>query len=290
MKGLPLLRRLFAGIQAVDRADWSWLQWIPAAWKRRLVKAAFRSADAVLTQGEPVELDGLRWSIPESLRGTFVLRHHEPGVRSLLGRLLCPGMVFVDVGANIGYHTVFAARRVGPGGKVYAVEADADNLEHLRENLRLNRVEPGLVEVLPVAAGAVRRRRRFHRRPDAGHHGLYPHPTEETLAIVEVEERPLDELIGGPVDLVKIDVEAGELEALDGMERLLRESPRIRLMVEWNPPLMEAAGLRPEALPERLSALGFDLSVIEGPRGALRALDLRAAPPEEGVDLLAVRV
>lgn len=254
-----------------------------------MVRALFRSADAALTRGEPVELDGLRWAIPDSLRGTFVLRQHEPGVRSILEHSLRPGMVFVDVGANIGYHTVFAAQRVRPVGKVYAVEADADNLEHLRKNLRLNRVGADTVEVLPVAAGAVRRRRRFHRRSDAGHHGLYPHPTEETLEVVEVEERPLDELIEGPVDLVKIDVEAGELEVLEGMERLLRESSGIRLMVEWNPPLMAAAGLRPESLPERLASLGFQLTVIEGPEGALRPLDLDRLSRDHEHELLAVR-
>jgi FkbM family methyltransferase len=289
VRGLSLLRRLYSGIRALDRADWPLFRRVPSVWKRRLVRAFFRSADSALTRGEPVELEGLRWSVPDSMRSTFVLQSHEPGVRRVLERLLRPGMVVVDVGANIGYHTVFAASRVQPGGKVFAVEADADNLAHLRENLRLNGVEPGVVEVLQVAAGAVRRRRSFHRRPDAGHHGLYPHPTEATLEIVEVEERPLDELIEGPVDVVKIDVEAGELEVLEGMERILAASPEIRLVVEWNPPLMAAAGLRPTALPQRLAALGFEISVIETYGGTLRLLDRDLRPPEEEVELLAMR-
>lgn len=289
MRGLPLLRRLFAGIQALDRADWPVFRLVPAAWKRRLVRALFRSADSVLRRGEPVELDGLRWSLPESMRSTFVLQRHEPGVRRVLERLLRPGMVVADVGANIGYHTVFAARLVQPEGKVFAIEPDESNLAHLRENLRLNAIDSSTVEILSVAAGATHRRRSFHRRPDPGHHGFHPHPVETTLEVIEVEERPLDELIEGRVDLVKIDVEAGELEVLEGMERILRENPEVRLIVEWNPPLMLAAGLQPAALPEHLTTLGFELTVIQGPAEELRPLDLTRGPPPRPLDLLAVR-
>lgn len=285
--GLPLLRRLYSVVRALDRADWPVLRLLPAAWKRRWVRAAFRSATEVLARGEPVELGGFRWSMPDSLRATFLLQDHEPGMRRVLERLLRPGMVVADVGANIGYHTLFAARRVQPGGRVFAVEPEATNLAHLRENLRLNEVVG--VTVLPVAAGSARRRRRFHRRSDAGHHGFHPHPVEQTREIVEVEEVPLDELIEGRVDVVKIDVEAGELEVLDGMRHVLENNPGIRLLVEWNPPLMTAAGQRPEGLPERLSELGFEISRIRGPEGALEPLDPETVDSDREHELLASR-
>lgn len=290
MNRLSLLRRLFAGAQTLDRADWPMLRLVPSSWKRRGMRALFRSAQCVLGEGGVVTLEGLRWSIPPSMRSTFVLQHHEPGVRRVLDRILRPGMTVVDVGANIGYHTVFSAKRVLPGGRVVAVEADAENAVYLRENLRLNGVGDGTgraVTVLEVAAGAARYRRPFHRRPDAGHHGFYEHPTEKALETVEVEVAPLDELVESPVDLVKIDVEAGEMDVLAGMEKIVAESPGLHLLVEWNPPLMKAAGLDPHALPERVTALGFDLSVVREPDGGLQPFALLDVDLDQEYDLLA---
>lgn len=251
-----LLRRLYRWAHRIDERDPLWSSWIPTAWKRWLVRRFFRRGDLLL-QHEVAELDGLRLTMPEALRTTFVLQHHEPGTRRLLEAVLRPGMTVVDVGANIGYHALLAARRVGEGGRVLAVEPSAVNLEHLRANVERNALP--WVRVLPVAAGAQRGRRSFHHRADSGHSGLFPHPREATMEVEEVEEAPLDELISGPVDLVKIDVEGGEVEVLRGMERILEENPRIRLLVEWSPQLLTAAGREPGALEAELRRHGFAL-------------------------------
>ena len=60
---------------------------------------------------------------------------YEPHVRECFDALLQPGNVYVDVGAHIGYHAVFAAHRVGPTGRVYAFEADPSMYERLNRNL-----------------------------------------------------------------------------------------------------------------------------------------------------------
>ena len=46
---------------------------------------------------------------------------------------VAPGMVFIDVGCGDGYFAIPAARRVGPEGKVYAVDSDAAAIQRLRE-------------------------------------------------------------------------------------------------------------------------------------------------------------
>src|SRR5258708_4746933 len=53
---------------------------------------------------------------------------------------LKPGMTFVDVGANIGSHTVLAARSVAPEGRVFSFEAEPDTFRILEANVRLNQV------------------------------------------------------------------------------------------------------------------------------------------------------
>ena len=255
------LRWIYRQVRRLDRADPVFLRWIPAGLKRTLVRRFFRAFRDPLAR-RPLELpDGGILHVPPGLQHTFVLQEHEPGSRELVRRLLEPGGTFLDVGANVGLYTVVAGRRVGPEGRVLAVEADAGNRGWLERNVRANGL--GNVEVLPFAAGAEHRHRRFRLRRDGGHHGFYRHPVEATVETIEVEERPLDALVEGPVDLVKLDVEGGELEVLRGMERILEENPRIRLLLEWNPPLLRAAELEVEAAPRWLAGRGFELLRVD---------------------------
>jgi precorrin-6B methylase 2 len=53
---------------------------------------------------------------------------------------LQPGMTFIDVGANDGLYSLFAAKRVGPTGTVLALEPDRREFARLERNLRLNRL------------------------------------------------------------------------------------------------------------------------------------------------------
>ena len=55
------------------------------------------------------------------------------------------GDVVVDVGAHIGLYTIISSKRVGPNGKVIAIEADPDNFDMLNHNINLN----NLTNVIP---------------------------------------------------------------------------------------------------------------------------------------------
>src|SRR5215472_11186479 len=75
--------------------------------------------------------------------GTF-----EPNEFAFLDQVLDPGMTFVDVGANDGYYTLFAARRVGSAGRVVAVEPSSRERVNLVRNVTRSRL--GNVTVVPV--------------------------------------------------------------------------------------------------------------------------------------------
>jgi hypothetical protein len=126
------------------------------------------------------------------------------------------------------------------------------------------------------------------RRLDLGtgstRHSLYGAPDHGD--VLDVAEMPLDEVVGGPVHLVKIDVEGAELEVLRGMERILAENPRLVLIVEQNPERLAAAGEGPQAVVEHLSARGFEVHRI-GPGGELCSPTTGAARGH--IDLLARR-
>ncbi len=80
--------------------------------------------------------------LPNDLsRLVFVAGCTDPNDFCYLRRILKPGMVFLDAGANEGLYTLFAAKRVGCSGRVLAFEPSKREFERLRENIRINRLE-----------------------------------------------------------------------------------------------------------------------------------------------------
>jgi FkbM family methyltransferase len=80
--------------------------------------------------------------LPDTIQGCILLAGiWEPGVTRYLADSLRPGDTFVDVGANVGYHSLLAASLVGPKGHVVAFEASPTIFRSLRRNVQLNRYQ-----------------------------------------------------------------------------------------------------------------------------------------------------
>lgn len=210
--------------------------------------------------GDAVRLGRLRVRIPGGFRIRASVLAGTERVRSILDRAVGPGDTVVDVGANIGYVTCLAADRVGPAGRVIAVEPAEDNLAILRENLRANRFRD--VEVIAAAAGGRQETRDLFVRGDVSAvNSLYRESCyAKVTRVVPVPVVRLDDVVDA-ADLVKIDVEGGELDVLAGMSRLLA-SPLLQLVVEWHPTLQRAAGRGAIELPLFLLDSGFEVEMI----------------------------
>src|SRR5215831_4806609 len=66
----------------------------------------------------------------------FLTGMYEPGTTKVVGRLLRPGMVVIDVGAHIGYYTKLFAKSVGKQGRVYAFEPNPETFAVLEYNTK----------------------------------------------------------------------------------------------------------------------------------------------------------
>jgi len=156
------------------------------------------------------------------------------------------GDVVVDLGANIGRYAIIASSRVGPMGKVVAIEAHPSNFKILKKNIRLNK----LTNVIPLnyAVSSNETKVKLYT-PDEElgytmHHSImfnYLSPRFETKTgkkYVEVKGNTLDNLLQqnriehGQVNWIKIDVEGAEYEVLKGAQNILSKSKDIVLMVE----------------------------------------------------------
>jgi FkbM family methyltransferase len=180
-------------------------------------------------------------------------------------------MTVVDVGAHVGYFSLLAARQVGPTGKVFSFEPDPINFELLERNINLNGYT-NITAVNAAVADAVGSRTLFQTTLDSGRHSTYHHGLPESGS-VEVDTWTLDAFIETKdwpvIDLVKVDVEGAEVDVLNGMAGLCERMPNIRLIIEFNPALLESAGVESFAFLERLASLGFNVTCINEQQGVI---------------------
>jgi FkbM family methyltransferase len=200
------------------------------------------------------------WLDPNDSLRLSIVGVFEPFETSLFQQAIHPGDVVVDVGANIGYYTLLAARAVGPTGHVYAVEPDPANFALLERNVTHNGYADR-VTLVQAAAGAEPGEAALYRSADNhGDHRLFAVPDREALRVDVVR---VDDVVAGPADVVKVDVQGFEPAVLAGMQELLAASPHLTLFTELSLHALEAAGFVPGDYLAALSAAGFDIATID---------------------------
>lgn len=194
----------------------------------------------------------------------------EASVTSWFHRVVRPGHHVVDVGANIGYFSVLAAKLVGPTGRVVGFEPHPGLRPLAARNLAANALH-GHAEVRERAAWSETAELTFHVRESyAGNSSITPMHANtldqlaDTERAVPVQAVALDdELAGfGPVDVLKIDVEGAEVRALRGLRKTLEANPDVLLLCEWAPAGISALGDDPEELIDLFCSLGRSATVL----------------------------
>jgi FkbM family methyltransferase len=190
----------------------------------------------------------------------------EPHIARVLADTLEPGSTFVDVGANVGYHSFLAASIVGRTGSVLAIEASPENCRLLE----LSRLENDWdqVRVLPVALDREPGLRYLtaHLGTNAGFvpeqrsglldgHGFVVHATT------------LDDIAPERIDVMKVDVEGAEFRVLEGgWSTIRRDKPTI--VMEFSCEMSKrVSGVEPGAALTRVLELGYELSVLDKESG-----------------------
>jgi len=150
----------------------------------------------------------------------------EPEKTDALLRLLEPGQVIFDVGANIGYYTLLASLRVGSGGKVFAFEPSPRNISYLHRHLVLNGASN--VVVVPAACSDRNSLAVFEQNAACAEGRLAaPGATAEGTDLALAATVTIDgvvSLTGYVPDVLKIDVEGAEEQVLQGAIATLRSA------------------------------------------------------------------
>lgn len=180
--------------------------------------------------------------------------------RGLIQAHIRPGMTVVDAGANIGIYSRFLARLVGASGEVHSFEPSPENFSRLRAGAQN---EDNII-CNPVALGAESKRTSLYLSQAVNvDHRLYPTEGESREAI-SVSCVALDDYFpdGKIVDFIKADIQGCELAALRGASRVIKQSPALKLLLEFWPYGLTMAGEKSRALTDLLSSSGFTVSKV----------------------------
>ena len=174
------------------------------------------------------------------------------------------GNIVVDVGANIGLHTLNMARIVGNTGQVFAFEPNPSNFEILKKNVKINNYKNIILE--QKAVGDKHGRTTLYQSDHPGKHRIFPQ-TEQAKSQVQVELTNLDNYFDSDmidkINFIKIDVEGLEFSVLKGMKNILKNSKKIKILFEFMPENTMEAGFTPIELLNYLTSNDFKLYCMD---------------------------
>lgn len=161
---------------------------------------------------------------------------YELGESAFVEGLVRDGMTVIDVGANRGYYAMLTSRIVGEHGRVIAFEPSPRDLRFLRANLLLNGCRN--VSIVPIALGKeIGEAKLFVPKGySSGCNCLrsraHEWPGYDVAVKLETLDRWIDSSRVGNVDFLKLDIEGGELDVLEGAPALLERRPRPVILCE----------------------------------------------------------
>src|SRR5437867_8389154 len=221
--------------------------------------------------------DPIYWAIHHGLE-------YEPEASGLIRKLLRPGDVVADVGANIGWYSTLCARAVGDQGHVYAFEPVPSTRARLEENIGLNDMQ-SRVTVVPKAVAARPGTATIHLFDNQSHAlASLSRLGSSAFTAVPVEVTSLDEFVAvtgiDSIDFVKCDVEGAELDVLNGAASLVAGRAAPLILIELNGGTLRRFGHAKGDLMRFLQDAGyehfFDLTSAQSLRRVQLVRDLDA--------------
>ena len=205
-------------------------------------------------------------------------------------RLVKSGFFVLDIGANIGSHTLPLAQIVGRVGRVYSFEPTDYAFAKQQRNLSLNRElsrRVDAIQAMLVGRGDLERPRAVPSSwPLQGALGCKTHPIHlgrfnslEGAQIFRLDDWVAEEQLPS-IDFVKIDVDGYEIDVIEGAEETLSRYRPV-MMMEFAPYIFSERGRSFQELLDLLLSLGYRARAVGGRALRLEA-SLESVIPREG--------
>ena len=207
-------------------------------------------------------------------RRLILFGEHVPAVTNFMKDKIKDGMVVVDVGANIGYNTLLASKRVN-NGKVYAFEPDPRCYELLTDNIKINNYHNTICDPRALAE-------------TYGNFSIYldeHHLSSTTISKqnlqnnlgnnntfggkIEVEKITLDDYFNEisesrSVDFLKMNIQGAEGLVIAGSKNTIKKSNNMIILTEFWISGLKSCGTDPKKLLLEIKSLGFELYPVKG--------------------------
>lgn len=186
----------------------------------------------------------------------------EPDVRDFIINYIKPGMRVLELGGNVGYHTLVLADCIGSTGIVYCFECNSDFAAVIQENIVINNFSK---RVQVIAKGAYSEPIVLpyakHKKNFGGSSIVKPGQDRSNVpAEYDIQEGiecvRVDDIIQDKIDFIKMDIEGCEYPAMQGM---------IRMLTNFNPDIVfEVSAATSAEQYQMLHNLGYHFFTLTG--------------------------
>jgi FkbM family methyltransferase len=169
------------------------------------------------------------------------------------------GQSFLDIGANIGYYSLLASKKIGNSGRVYSFEPSSREFRRLLKNIEIN----NCTNIIPSNIALSDSNNEIYFSIAQGHTGLNSFTIEDESVYKTpqiIKAMKLDNYFNSEnrkFQLAKIDVEGAELLVLKGMENILKGLTVQRMIIEITPRFFKSFRYKKEDIYDFLSGYGY---------------------------------
>ena len=190
---------------------------------------------------------------------------HEEVSSNQLKKELEPGMNVLEIGANIGYYVILAAKEIGSEGRILAFEPSSVNIAMLQKNIELSSLE-NIVHVEHSAVGETSGEAELFMMEKANTSSLIRRSDSGLTQIDSEMVRvvSIDDYLGEhefDFDWFRMDVEGYEFEIVRGMKESIAKSNPKGCFIEVHSSLFPALGHTTSEFLELINSVGFNLNV-----------------------------
>jgi FkbM family methyltransferase len=226
-----------------------------------------------LSERAQVTRKGIRWDLDLSEAidlSIYITSYTEYSTVKAYQRLVKPGDVVLDIGANIGAHTLQFASLTGPRGKVFAFEPAEFAFRKLQRNVQLNpqlsrRIVANQIMLMASPQDKVAPRV-YASWPLIRHEDQHEEHVGRPMPTTNSRASTLDDYLAlmrvSNVDFIKIDVDGYELEVFRGA-RILFDRCKPPMIIELAPHHFDETGRNFDELIEQLRYLRYTITDIE---------------------------
>lgn len=177
-------------------------------------------------------------------------KHHL----QLIRKIVKPGNVVLDIGANVGFYSVFFSETAGENGRIYSFEPDPENFRHLKKEIGNQRNVTAIQKAIGSKTGTTTL---YTSRLLNVDHRSYA--TDDYLGKLQAEQISVDDFVDGKfkVDFIKMDIQGFEAEVFRGMKKTIAANNNVMLFSEFWPYGLQQAGSSAAEFFQLISDEGF---------------------------------